>query len=107
MLNLDLRGDVSKGKGKLKASRKVLDIVKSDIFFLKCTPDCECAEVADSWLIFLSLSFHIYKFPKRDTRCPLKLDLQSNEAVATELPHCPRQFPCHYHLPQGAACHQP
>lgn len=35
MLNLDLMGDVHKGKRNLKASRKELDIVKSDIFFKK------------------------------------------------------------------------
>lgn len=32
LLNLDLGGDVHKGKRNLKASRKVLDIIKSDVF---------------------------------------------------------------------------
>lgn len=32
MLNLDFRGDVQKGKRNLKASRKVLAIIKSDFF---------------------------------------------------------------------------
>lgn len=75
--NLDLRGDVHKGKRNLKASRKVLDIIKSDVF-LKMHSRLRVCRSGRLLVDFLSLSLHIYKFPKRDTLCPLKLDLRSN-----------------------------
>lgn len=109
---MDLKGGIHKGQRSLKVTKKVLDIVKSGLKNIamgvgvgRCS-DCTCPGVRII-VDFLSLSFHIYKFPKRGTDHLLKLYLQNNLAGATGLPQSPPQFPCHYHPPQGATCHQP